>query len=118
MLKNHVDLFDTMKIFDDLAYSSNKATVTDYKAEADESGLSLSIDLPGVKLNDLSVTVTGREVKVSGKRRDRDFSYVYRISRDYDGDSSTASLEDGVLTLRFPKSATAKSKVISVKQPG
>jgi HSP20 family protein len=112
------DLFDTFRLFDDYygtASRSKKWTSSAYRTEATDSGLSLSIDLPGVKSTDLSVQVTGRDVKVTGKLRGEDFKHTYRLSREYDADTADASLEDGVLTLSFKKTAAASVKNIEIK---
>jgi len=114
-------LFDTLRTLEDL-YSTpyttrsrvyNNSSV--YRTEEKDNELQLSIDLPGVKGKDISVQVTGREIKVAGKLRGEDFKYSYALSKDYDPDTVTASHEDGVLTLIFGKTAVAKTKTIEIK---
>ena len=115
-------LFDTLRTLDDL-YSTPFATRTTrfhtnsstYRTEEKDNELHLSVDLPGVKAKDISVQVTGREIKVAGKLRGEDFKYTYSLSRDYDPDVVTATHEDGVLTLTFGKTITAKTKTVEIK---
>lgn len=114
------DLLDPFKIFDDI-YSttlSNHTNITKsslYRVNTTEDGMTLSLDIPGVKSKDLSVQVTGRDVKVTGKLRGDEFKQLYRISKDYDPDTVDAQLEDGVLTLSFKKISSAVTKNIEVK---
>ena len=119
MLKTS-DVFDTLRLFDDLYSStwtsrSKSLTASAYRTDITDDGLTLSIDLPGVKSKDLSVQVTGRDVKVSGKQRADDFKQTYRIAKEYDPDTASATLEDGVLSLTFKKTKGDETKTIDVK---
>jgi len=87
--------------------------------------------VPGVKPEDIQVTVTGNTLTIKGevkaeedvKRR----SYVYRERRygefvrsiglpgDVETDKATAEFEHGVLTLRIPKAESAKPKTVQVQ---
>jgi len=110
--------FDPLRLLDELYYTgySNTSTRTkSCRSEATEDGLHLSVDLPGVKSKDLSVQVTGREVKIEGTVRGDKFLYTYRAAKDYDPETVSATLEDGVLTLDFEKTAASKPRVIDVK---
>jgi HSP20 family molecular chaperone IbpA len=118
MLKPSVDLFDPFRVFDDIYFASKPRTYTQssaYRTETTEDGMNLSVDLPGVKSTDLTVHATGRDVKITGKLRGEEFSHTYRVSKDYDVENPDAVLEDGVLTIRFKKSSSAKTKVIEVR---
>ena len=114
------DIFDTLRLFDDLygtswTTRSKTSTAAAYRTEIVDDGLVLSIDLPGVKSKDLSVQVTGRDVKVSGKHRGEEFKQTYKIAKEYDPETVSATLEDGVLTLSFKKSVGNETKTIEVK---
>ena len=114
-------LFDTLRNIEDLyspTYTSRSRLCSGssiYRTEEKDNELHLSVDLPGVKAKDISVQVTGREIKVAGKLRGEDFKYTYSLSRDYDPDVVTATHEDGVLTLTFGKTITAKTKTVEIK---
>ena len=112
---DHFD-FDPFKVLDAL-YASNRTNVRSksYRVEETDDGLTLSIDLPGVKSKDLSVQTTGRDVKVEGNLRGEDFKFVYRISKSYDTETVSATLEDGVLSLLFKKAADATTKTVEVQ---
>jgi len=113
-------LFDTLRTLEDLystptsrtrVYTNSSVTRTEEK----DNELHLSIDLPGVKSKDISVQVTGREIKVLGNLRGEDFKYSYALSKDYDPEAVTATHEDGVLTLAFGKTVASKTKTIEIK---
>lgn len=113
------DLFalDPFKVLDTFRTTSDRTNTRSrsYRVEETNEGLELSVDLPGVKSKDLVVKSTGRDVKIEGKLRGEDFSYVYRISKNYDPESVCASLEDGVLSLIFKKNSDAKTRTVHVQ---
>lgn len=113
-------LFDTLRTLEDLYSTPTSRTrvytnSSVYRTEEKDNELHLSIDLPGVKGKDITVQVTGREIKVTGKLRGEDFKYSYALSKDYDPETVTATHEDGVLTLTFGKTPTAKTKTVEIK---
>lgn len=113
-------LFDTLRTLEDLYSTPTSRTrvytnSSVYRTEEKDNELHLSIDLPGVKGKDISVQATGREIKVTGKLRGEDFKYSYVLSKDYDPETVAATHEDGVLTLTFGKTSTAKTKTVEIK---
>jgi HSP20 family protein len=96
----------------------------------DESGITLSADLPGVTKDRLQVRVDGDTLMVEGEASldvptgtERVYAEVpplcvyrrsFTLSRELDGTSVNASLKDGVLTLRIPKTEAAKPRRIDV----
>jgi len=88
-------------------------------------------ELPGVKPEEVEVTITGNTLTISGEskeenevkekdymRKERQFSSFTRSVTLPDGlkaDQADASFENGVLTLKVPKSEQAKPKTIQVK---
>lgn len=108
--------FDAFRLLDDLYAPSRGARLSSsYRVSDVENGLELSLDLPGVKSKDLNVQITDRVINVSGKSRGDDFKHSYRLSKEYDPETVTASLEDGVLTLGFSKVKSPPSRTIDVK---
>lgn len=115
-----LDVFDTFRFFDDFYRSStgskhNASCAAPYRADVTDAGLELALDLPGVKAKDLSVQVVDRSVIVSGKLRGEDFKHAYRISKDHDPASVEATLEDGVLSLRFSRTKELQARNVEVK---
>lgn len=88
-------------------------------------------DVPGVKENDLDVTVTGNRISVGGRReaeKEEQGETYYAYERSYgqftrsftlpegaDVDRVHAELKEGVLTLSIPKKPELQPKKISVK---
>lgn len=91
-------------------------------------------DVPGVKQDDLEISVTENRLQVSGKREseaEKKTDTVYTYERQYgsfcrsftlpagvDVEHARSELKDGVLTLVVPKRAAAQSKKIPVSTAG
>jgi HSP20 family protein len=88
----------------------------------------LLADMPGVGKNDLDVVLDGNELTVTGHRRlfETNGDYLHRESRAHsfrrtfqldptiDGAGIVAKVEDGVLTVRLPKTEAVKPRRIEV----
>jgi len=87
-------------------------------------------EVPGVKAEDLDISVVGQELTLKGRRvgatapeatyhrRERgvgEFSRTVKLPVDIAADKVDASLVDGVLTITLPKAETAKPRKISVR---
>jgi len=87
-------------------------------------------ELPGVKQEDLDISVAGGELTIKGRRqfaaeegttfhrRERaagEFTRVLRLPVEVDSQRVEASLKDGVLLLTLPKHEAAKPRKIEVK---
>ncbi len=91
-------------------------------------------DLPGVKEEDLDISLTGNRLTVSGKReeekREEDeryyayersygtFSRSFTLPEGVDPEHAEADLSSGVLTVSIPKRPEVKAKKIEVKKLG
>jgi HSP20 family protein len=87
-------------------------------------------DLPGVKDDDVDVSVNGNLLTISGKRDDEhreDGDQYYSVERSYgtfsrsfampdgiDGEGITAELKAGVLTVQIPKRPEAQPRKIAL----
>jgi HSP20 family protein len=96
----------------------------------DDDNLYAEAELPGLRMEDLEVSVHGRELTLRGRhrepeeteatclRRERpvgEFVRVLELPAPIDADRVSAVLEDGVLTLTLPKAAEAKRRRIEVR---
>lgn len=95
--------------------------------ETDDAYL-VEIELPGVRRRDLTVEVTGVELRVDGAlvekekvgwlrhrtRRVGRFAYRATLPRDIDTGHISADLTGGVLTVRAPKTEAARRRRITV----
>lgn len=80
--------------------------------------LKISLDVPGVKKEDVDITFeSGNVVKITAKRADLNTTSTWRylISDAYDRESAEAKLEDGVLTILLSKKEREKSRKLLVK---
>lgn len=108
---------DSNRFFDNVnrVLGYNAATTTGYDVRENESGMTLTIDLPGAKSSDLKVDAMTGVVKIRGKQKGKDFSYEYCLSKAYDPSTGVAKLEDGVLTMTFNKFEVQKPRVFSIQ---
>jgi len=88
-----------------------------YQSRDTKDGVTLSVALPGVERNGLSVTFHDDHLLVEGDRStggERRYQLRLRLSPRLDGESIGASLADGVLTLSVPLRESAKPREIAV----
>jgi HSP20 family protein len=94
-------------------------------------GFVFKADLPGIKEQDLEISLTGKRLNVTGKREveeRKEGEHFYSFERSYGSFSRTftlpdgvqadkvhAELKDGVLTLMLPKKTEVKPKKIDIK---
>jgi HSP20 family protein len=70
----------------------------------DDKAWTLSLDVPGLTREDLTVSIEGAVVRVDSKAdAKREFKAAYELPTDIDQAASTAKLEHGVLTLTLAK---------------
>lgn len=95
--------------------------------ETDDAYL-VEVDPPGVKRDDITVDLVGAELMISGElkekerrglfrsrtRRTGEFSYRVPLPQGVNADRIDASLDEGVLTVRLPKSERARRRPIAV----
>lgn len=116
----HSWLFDC----DDLCFDSKltnalkKVTpspVASYAVKTDDATAVLTIDLPGVKRSDLSVTVDKTTLQIESTRDGKKSKRNYVINDDYDPKSLTATLEDGVLKVTLQRYRPRSSETFKVE---
>lgn len=93
-----------------------------------EDAYVVEAEVPGVKRADINVDLAGRQLTISGERKEKErqgwfryrtrrvgrFHYSVTLPQDVDADKIDAKLADGVLTVRAPKSEVAKPRRITV----
>lgn len=87
-------------------------------------------ELPGMTMNDIEVAVMGNQVTIKGERKIADpeggtfrrrerpqgaFSRMLSLPWEIDAEHVEATLHDGVLTIRLPKSESSKPRKIQVQ---
>jgi HSP20 family protein len=97
-------------------------------------GYVLKADLPGVREEEVDVSLSGNRLTISGKKEEEheeEGEHYYATERTYgsfarsfslpdsvDGEHVTAEMKDGVLTLNVPKRPEAQPKKISISKGG
>lgn len=98
----------------------------------DDKGYTVHAEIPGVKKEDIHVTIDGNQVAVSAEVRNekevkegekvlRSERYYGKVSRaftlgqDVDESAAQAKYNNGVLELTLPKKAAASSKKLAVQ---
>lgn len=89
------------------------------EAGTDKQGYRIDLELPGVKQEDVDITVHDHTITVKGEKREHSereegnvffcerqygaFQRTFRLPPDADADSIAAEFADGLLTLRVPR---------------
>lgn len=88
---------------------------TNYSFRQEEDGYSLSLDMPGIKKTDLSITIAKQAqvefniLSIKAKTKDRNYNQDLKISNKLDEKSCKASLSEGVLKIKMK----AKEEVLN-----
>jgi HSP20 family protein len=95
----------------------------------EDGGLVLTANMPGVRKEDVEVSVDRDELKIIGhideperrgdpvamEYRVGDFRRVFTLGRYIDSSKIEASMKDGVLTLRLPKTKELEPSKIEIQ---
>lgn len=95
-------------------YASNDFRFFDFEYDGDD--LVVSCDVPGIKLEDIRLEIEGNQLRVDAARKGIETKRVTTIPKEYDTETVEATLENGVLSIRLKKMASAKAKTISIKE--
>lgn len=95
-----------------------------------ESEISVKAAVPGMKPEDINISVLGNMLTISGERKEeketKEENYISREMRmgrfqrqitlptEVNAENAQAKFENGIVTLTLPKSEKAKAKVIKV----
>jgi HSP20 family protein len=133
------DLFDQMSrmltsAFPDVARISINSWSPPVDIQETDNDYLVEADLPGVRPDDVTIDVQGRELRIGGEygaadqdesdqdegnqqrvRRTGRFDYRLTLPGDVNSESCTADLEHGVLRLRLPKASPSIRKRIPVQ---
>lgn len=98
-----------------------------------ESEIRVSMDLPGMRAEDVNVELENNVLTISGERREErnegeegrfqlaerrwgEFSRSFVLPREVEGDRIDAQYRDGVLTVTIPKAESARRRRIQIGQ--
>ncbi|GAB4585409.1 Hsp20/alpha crystallin family protein [Nocardia sp. IFM 10818] len=126
------DLFGRMSRFMDEMFGPRAEMPGRWAPLADlsetDNAYVVEVDLPGIDRRDINIEVSGLELRVHGElketeregvfrhrtRRTGAFDYRVTLPQNVDPDRIEATLREGVLTLRAPKSDAAKPRRIEI----
>jgi HSP20 family protein len=97
-----------------------------------ENEIRVMADLPGVRLEDLDLTLEANVLTISGEKRNPQeeerhgryhlferrwgrFSRSFVLPREVERENVSASFDHGVLTVRIPKTETARRRRIEIQ---
>ncbi len=97
--------------------------------EENDDAYVVEAELPGVKREDVNIELVANELSITGEIKERErrgsmrrrarrtgrFEYRVRLPDQVDADKIEASLTEGVLTVRVPKTERAQRRRIEVK---
>ena len=115
------------RLFDDIFTDSffNTPTKTKsysaFESEVLEDGKQkVTVNTIGHNPKDISVDVTEEEIKIKSKKGEdtsrfvKDIDLTLTVGTDYDGTKTTASFDNGLLTLLVDKKVNKKAKTLKI----
>lgn len=136
--RNPVSLFDTLsrdfdRMFEDMdsmfsPRSQAMVVAPHYEVEETDAGYLLSVELPGIKKDEIEIEVNGNHLLISAERKEEEnggngrkagrrwsrFQRVFQLPETADANHIEARLENGVLELAIAKAENAKPRRISL----
>ena len=115
-MDNLNNLFDIFldKPFDNYQYSNS----SNYHIDSDDSGVTLTLNVPGYNKKLIDVSVHNDVLYIEGKTNSGDtngFSYQFNLSDKLDTSNIDASVVDGILSVNIPYLENVQPKRIEVK---
>ena len=100
--------------------------------EETEDAWIVEAELPGVDPKDVDIQIHGNELSITGEIKERErkgiirrrarrvgrFEFRVELSGEADAENADASIDNGVLTLRIPKSESSQPRRIEVSSNG
>ena len=92
-------------------------TPSNYQVEQDDKAWTVTLDVPGIPREDLSINIEGTVVRIDTKAEaKRQFKAAYELPQDIDAEASGAKLEHGVLTLTLAKKVpVSNARTLEIK---
>lgn len=90
-----------------------------WRRKVEGESITLSYDVPGVRVEDANVEIDCGVIKFSGRRHDTGatVSSTCNVGHDYDPESATASIDMGVLTIKLERLASRRTHKVPVSAP-
>jgi HSP20 family protein len=105
--------------FFDAMLDERRYTPAQSHVEENEHGYFIQLDAPGVRKEDVEISIENRHLLIEGERKGKlpqKLRRAFSLPDDVDGDKIAAQMKDGVLELSLPKKEQAKPKTIQVQE--
>ena len=114
------DLLTEMNVaFNDKFFlNRRKDNLIKYNTETDDSGVTLTMEVPGYNNNLIDVTVEGKTLIVEGKSNSGNldgFKEKFSLGDKFDGADVEALIVDGILTVSVPYVESVKPRKVKIK---
>ena len=119
-------MWNPWSVFDELDHAMSSSRWPQFAIEDSDDETILTADVPGLREEDVELTIKAPYLIVRGERKPSDGRYIARrrfygsfersfhLGDAYDLDQVSAHLADGVLTIRLAKAAKAKPRRIKL----
>lgn len=112
----HSDLWRQM----DRAFDTTAEFSPAYEVSEQDDHYAISLDIPGVKKDEIKIEVLDKNLTISGERKKFEKSYgtfkrSFVLPSTVSTDKIEAHYEDGVLNLYVPKTPAAQARTIEVQ---
>ena len=117
------------RLFKAREHQPRARTAPAFNLWADDNGAVLTSEIPGVTLESLDITVSGRDVTVKGCRKEEDvegqkairkerangeFERAFQLPYQIDAEKVEAKLANGVLEIALPRAENDKPRKITI----
>jgi HSP20 family molecular chaperone IbpA len=86
-----------------------------YRVYADNDGMTLEIDLPGVDPKDVALEFVDNQFVVKYSRNGKKYTKRYAVNNEYDIDTAKATMSHGLLRIHVGRTAAHSTKKIPIK---
>ena len=103
----------------DPVFSEDSGLRTHSHVEETEKGYFVQIDAPGVKKEDVKISIEGQNLLVEAERKGRIAGVLrkrFSLPDDVSVDEIAAQMNDGVLEIALPKKEALKPKTIPISE--
>jgi HSP20 family protein len=111
--------WDPVRVLDELIrWDPLGAQTMPLRVNDDEDGATITVDMPGVDVEDVDLTLHAGTLTITGKRGEQTYRYRVALTDAIDPNSFEADLAKGVLTIRAHKRPEAKPRKIALGSCG
>jgi HSP20 family protein len=114
-----------------MRFSQTEDVVPSVDIMEDKGDIVVKAELPGVKKEDIDITLTDDTITISGEKKKEEevkkkdyyryessygsFCRTFSLPSEVQSDKAKTKMKDGVLEIRIPKTEEAKKKEVKVK---